>query len=318
MSGVVNARPSVQNYSQTGVKAAVAVHHHAYAQGTVRQKLQKIGVRVEPSLITDRSELMDTDKTHSTIRFPQKGADHQPITATQVSARHFNDGVVRDNMKLIDSPDWQSRVSGLNSTENQPGHYYWHNDGGINYCHYLDTSGYQWYGWYSGDQYFWTRDFNGRWWWYDSDFNRWCFWNNGFWWWQDPNHIADLYCYNNDNYVPCNSVEDQVVVTASSDATMRSIPSADGTRIVKLDEQTQDAFLYDTANPPGFDPVYLASGVESVDFSDTSNGRPMEIILKLNDGSFDMFDSQGNAYNPGLLDADEAKQGDAPPAPAVN
>ena len=43
----------------------------------------------------------------------------------------------------------------------------------------------------------------------------------------------------------------------------------------------------------------------------------MEIILKLNDGSFDMFDAQGNSYNPGLLDTDEAKQGDAPPAPVA-
>jgi hypothetical protein len=318
VSGSVYSRPSLQNYSQAGVKAAVAVHHHAYAQGYVRQKLQKMGVSSEPGLITDRSEMMDTDKTHSAIRFPQKGADHQPITAAVVSPRHFNDDVVRDNMKLVNSPDWLNRLNGFNSSENQTGHYYWHNDGGINYCHYLDASGYHWYGWYVGDQYFWTRNFNGRWWWYDSDFNRWCFWNNDFWWWQDPNHVADLYCYNNDNYIPCNSAEDQVVVTASSDSTMRSIPSSDGTRIVKLDEQTQDAFLYDTANPPSFAPVYLASGVESVDFSDTSNGRPMEIILKLNDGSFDMFDAQGNSYNPGALDADEARQGAPPSPPAVS
>ena len=316
VSGTVYQRPSVQNYSQTGVRAAVAVHHHAYAQGYVRQKLQKMGVSSEPSLITDRAEMMNTDKTHSIIRFPQKGADHQPITAAVVSPRHFNDGVVRDNMKLVNSSEWQNHINGFNSTENQVGHYYWHSDEGINYCHYLDASGYNWYGWYAGDQYFWTRNFNGRWWLYDSDFNRWCFWNNDFWWWQDPNHVGDLYCYNNDNYIPSNSAEDQVVVTASSDANMRSIPSSDGTRIVKLDEQTQDAFLYDTANPPSFDPVYLASGVESVEFSDTSNGRPMEIILKLNDGSFDLFDAKGNAYNPGLLDADEAKQGDTPPASA--
>jgi hypothetical protein len=261
---------------------------------------------------------MDTDKTHSTIRFPQKGADHQAITAAAVSPRHFNDDVVRNNMKLVNSGEWQARINGFNSTENQPGHYYWHNDDGINYCHYLDASGYHWYGWYVGSQYFWTRNFNGRWWWYDSDFNRWCFWNNDFWWWQDPNHVGDLYCYNNDTYIPCNSAEDQVVVTAPADSSMQTITSPDGTRLVKLDQQTQDAFLYDTANPPGFDPVYLASGVESVEFSDASNGRPMEIILKLNDGSFDLFDEQGNSYNPGELDADEAKQGDAPPAPITN
>ena len=141
-------------------------------------------------------------------------------------------------MNRLDSGDWQSRVAGFNQSETQTGHYYWHNDDGMNYCHYLDASGYNWYGWYVGDQYFWTRSYNGRWWWYDSDFNRWCFWNNNFWWWQDPNHVADLYCYNNDNYIPCNSAVDQVVVTAPDDSMMRTLTSPDGTRIVKLDEQT--------------------------------------------------------------------------------
>ncbi len=62
----------------------------------------------------------------------------------------------------------------------------------------------------------------------------------------------------------------------------------------------------DTGNPPAFDPIYLASGVESVEFSDTSNGRPLEIVLKLDDGSFDVFDDQGQAYGPGQYDSEAA------------
>jgi hypothetical protein len=58
-----------------------------------------------------------------------------------------------------------------------------------------------------------------------------------------------------------------------------------------------DAFLYDAAAVPTFDPIYLASGVQSVQYSDVNNGRPLEIVLKLNDGSFDLFDAQGNSYN---------------------
>ena len=320
-------RPSVQNYTQPGLRAAVAVHHHPYTQGYVRKKLQKLGVTAEPNLITDRAEIIHTDRLHSTIRLPKKGPDHMALTATIVSPRHYNDGFVKDHMTIVDSPEWQARVDRYNASENRADHFYWHNEGGINYCHYLDASGYNWYGWYLGDQYFWTRNFSGRWWWYDSDYDRWCFWNNGFWWWQDPYHVSDLYCYNNDNYIPCNSAEDQVVVTASNNATLQSNVSPDGTRIVKIDAETQDAFLYDTANPPTFDPVYLASGVQSVQFSDVSNGRPLEIVLKLNDGSFDLFDGQGNPYGPGTFDADQASQvvqpdqttdagqGNNPPAP---
>jgi hypothetical protein len=315
--GQAYQRPSVQNYAHTGVRAAVAIHHHAYTQGYVRKKLQKMGVAAEPNLITDRAEIIHTDRAHSIIRYPQNGMDHKPITATMVSPRHYNDSVVRDHMTILDSPEWKATVDNFNASENQVGHHYWHNnDVGVTYCHYLDASGYNWYGWYLGDQYFWTRNFNGRWWWYDADYDRWCFWNNGFWWWQDPYHVSDLYCYNNDNYIPCNSSEDQVVVTASNNANMQSNVSLDGTRIVKVDADTQDAFLYDTANPPTFDPVYLASGVQSVQFSDTSNGRPMEIILRLNDGSFDMFDAQGNPYGPGTFDADQAAQAGQPQADA--
>ncbi|HTC20203.1 MAG TPA: hypothetical protein VK859_05100, partial [bacterium] len=96
--------------------------------------------------------------------------------------------------------------------------------------------------------------------------------------------------------------------------------SPDGTRVVKVATDTQDAFLYDTANPPSFQPIYLASGVQSVQFSDAGNGRPMEIILKLNDGSFDMFDGQGNPYNPGSAEDDQAAptDGTASPAPPVD
>jgi hypothetical protein len=97
--------------------------------------------------------------------------------------------------------------------------------------------------------------------------------------------------------VPVNSAEDNVAVTMPEDGNTHSFKSPDNTRTVKLVADTQDAFLYDTANPPAFNPVYLASGVQDVQFSDTKNGRPLEIFLKLNDGSFDMFDSNGTPYS---------------------
>jgi hypothetical protein len=72
--------------------------------------------------------------------------------------------------------------------------------------------------------------------------------------------------------------------------------SRDGSRTVKL--FGEDAFLYDT-DQDGTDnkPVYLASGVKEVKFSKSSAWKPMQIMLILNDGSFEMFDSDGNPYN---------------------
>ena len=202
-------------------------------------------------------------------------------------------------MAIVNRPAYMQQLNRENTNETQRNRTYWHADNGFNYTHYIDNSGYHWYGWYTGDQYFWTRNYEGRWWWYDSGYNRWCFYNNNYWWWQDPYHVGDLYCYADDSYIPANSADDQIVVTSPDQPGVADYNSPDGTRTVKIAYDAHDAFLYDTADPPGFDPVYLASGVQSVQFSDTSNGRPLEIILKLNDGSFDMFDGQGNSYNPG-------------------
>jgi hypothetical protein len=318
---VTTTRPNARVYSSPGLKAAVVVHHHPYTQGYVRKKLQKIGVSREPSLITDRSEIVHTSRQYSSIYFPTQGPNRLALNATAISPRHFNDPIVRDHMALVDGADWHARIEGFNASEIARNHYFWHTDNSFNYCHYIDNQGYHWWGWYAGGQFFWNRYYGGRWWWYDSDFDRWCFWNEGYWWWQDPYHVGDLYCYNDDSYIPCNSANDQVVVTSSDTTESQAYNSPDGTRQVKVVPGSQDAFLYDTTNPPTFDPVYLASGVESVSFSDTSNGRPLEIVLKLNDGSFDMFDGNGNSYGPGTNDADQAAQANpdnnAPPDAGV-
>ncbi len=318
-SYTIQARPNnPQAYAAPGQKAAVAVHHHPYTTGYVRKKLQKVGVNSEPALITNRAEIIHTSRQYSTIRFPQHGPDKGALAATAISPRHFNDPIVRDHMTLVDTADWHDRVQGFNAAETEHNHYYWHTDNSFNYCHYIDNQGYHWWGWYVGDNFFWNRYYSGRWWWYDSDYDRWCFWNEGYWWWQDPYHVDDLYCYNDNNYIPCNSANDQVVVTSPADQTYQVYNAPDNSCQIKVMSGTQDAFLYDTDDPNGQQPVYLASGVEQVLFSDSSNGRPLEIVLKLNDGTFDMFDDDGNSYGPGNFDADQAQGGDGssnPPPP---
>jgi hypothetical protein len=286
---------------------AVARHHHPYTQGYVRHELSVLGVTAEPNLITDRSEMLHTDAAHSTIRYPTKGPKGAALSTRRLNPAQASDAaLVRTHMAVVDDPGWRANAESYNNIENRSGHYYWHQDNGFNYCHYLDASGYQWYGWYLGDGFFWTRDFNGRWWWYDQADARWDFYNNNFWWWQDPDHVGDLYCYNQGDYIPVNSAEDQIVVSQPDTTDYQVFTSPDGTREVKLVAGGADAFLYDTAVPPSFDPVYLASGVQSVQFSDTSNGRPLEIVLRLDDGSFDLFDAQGQAYGPGNNDSDAA------------
>ncbi|HTA17318.1 MAG TPA: hypothetical protein VK786_06205, partial [bacterium] len=269
-----------------GVRMASVQHHHPYALGYVRHKLRKLGVSSEPSLITDRSEIIHTDGAHSRITYPTQGPQGAALSGHEFDPRGAADeGRMRTQMALVEDPGWRANVESYNGFENRAGQYYWHRDHGFNYCHYLDASGYHWYGWYMDDGFFWTRDFDGRWWWYDQAESRWDFYNDNYWWWQDPNHVGDLYCYNDGDYIPVNSAEDQIVVSQPDTSDYQVFTSPDGSRTVKLVAGGADAFLYDNSSQPAFDPVYLASGVQSVEFSDTSNGRPLEIVLKLDDGS---------------------------------
>ncbi|MEI7640699.1 MAG: hypothetical protein WCJ46_04225 [bacterium] len=296
-TGKINTFAVAEGYSSAAISPVSAVHHHPYEKNYVRKKLKTLGVVSSPGYITDREEIINTDRSHSSIVFPKLGFDARPLKATEFSSRKFNDKTIQAQMFLIGANAWQDRFRGFDKSESRINYYYWHKDKKFDYCHYIDIVGYHWYGWYTSGGYFWTRHFNNRWWWYDTGFNRWCFWNNGFWWWQDPYHIGDLYCYNNLNYIAVNSANDNVAVTAPNNSNANVFVSQDNTRKVKIVADTQDAFLYDMETPPTFDPVYLASGVKDVMFSDTGNGKELEIILKLNDGTFDMFDSFGNPYN---------------------
>jgi hypothetical protein len=299
----------VNNQHSSGVNTTHAVHHHPYEQNYVRKKLQKLGVKSAPGYILDRADVINTDRGHSVIDYPKTGFNMQAMSSKPFSSRHFNDKFVSSRMGMVNSMDWQGRIQGFNRSENRAKHYYWHHEKDFDFCHFIDDLGYQWYGWYGGSSFFWTRNFSGRWWWYDTDFDRWCFWNDGFWWWQDPYHMGDIYFYNNSTYIPANSAEDQVGVSIPADVSQQAYTSTDGTRTVKVVTETQDAYLYDTANPPAFNPVYLASGVKDVQFSDTTNGRPLQIVLKLNDNSFDVFDGQGNPYGPGTVNPDQENPG---------
>jgi hypothetical protein len=73
--------------------------------------------------------------------------------------------------------------------------------------------------------------------------------------------------------------------------------SPDGSRIVRIYGSAQDAFLYDGQNPPTFNPIYLAAHVVNVTFSNPQNGSPLQIIIERQDGSYVMFNAEGQPYS---------------------
>ncbi|HEY5039905.1 MAG TPA: hypothetical protein VIJ93_12605, partial [bacterium] len=173
-----------RNFNDRSTKLDNVAHHgQSYNQAYVRKELKNLGVHGVPQPIANRSHLLDTDPQHSVMRLPNRGFDGRPITGNLVSPRNFSNHIVQNHMFSIQSSVMAGRLNNLERDENRSNHFYWHQEPGFSYSHYNDEWGYSWYGWYVGDNYFWTRHYQNRWWWYDQDFNRWCFWNNGGWWW---------------------------------------------------------------------------------------------------------------------------------------
>lgn len=290
MSGGVVHERSVNPVVHTARVAKPADRHNTR---TVSPQFRNLGVRTYPKPVV-REKLLVEGREHSVINYPSRGPSGAALNARVIARTNFSTNpTVRSHMSLVTRSSFTTRINVYNRSETRPGSYYWHTDHGFNYCHYYDPWGYHWYGWYLGNAYFWTRWYSNNWWWYDPVYYRWCYWHDGGWWWQDPD-TTTIYVYNNGSYVmPSGEVNVNVNVSAPVHSVKRAYTSNDGARQVKL--VGDDAFLYDISGQNAFKPVYLASNVTDVKFSNTDNGKPLRVMLTLSDGSFEMFDDQGNS-----------------------
>jgi hypothetical protein len=187
--------------------------------------------------------------------------------------------------------------------------YDWHSFNGFNMVHHFDGR-YHWWGFYLADVYFWSIYFNDYYWWYDPYWHRWCYMQDGSWWWQNPDNLGDTYIYQDGAYYQYNNSDGGVVLNPDptppvdvppgdptpTDPNAKTFYSDDGSRMVQITGDDLEAYLYDTANPPAFQPILLATGVSDVKFK--LNGSQLAQILTLtSDGSFSTFDQNGNSLD---------------------
>jgi hypothetical protein len=298
--------PTVVPSDQTASTASnVAHHHHPFTPGYVRKRLQKLGVTNLPNYITDRIRILDTNKLQSSVPAPRLGPDKKPLTASLIPEYRYSDPIVKDQLAILHNRAFAVKADKANKVEKLKNHFYWHKEKGFTYCHYIDPQGFHWYGWYMKDNCFWTCYFGGHWWFFDTDHSRWCFYENG-WWWQDPYHVGDLYYFNNGEYIPCDSAKDAVVMTVQTN-NQKVVTSPDGSRTVKIIGDGRDAFLYDNSATPSFSPLYLASKVTAVKFSNTDNGQPLRIMVTMDNGASDLYDSEGTPLDNFVANAQPAE-----------
>jgi hypothetical protein len=288
--GVLNEKPQ-----KRFDRAAAARPAHP----PVPEHFKNLGISTLPKPIANKKRILATPPSRSVLPSPPRGPKGWSRSPQLITPHSGSTRFVQAKMSSISGdPTLSAKINFYNTTETRTNNYYWHTDGGYNYCHYYDPWGYSWYGWYFDSGFFWTRYYYDRWWWYDDYSRRWCYWYNGWWWWQDPYHANVIYVYDGSRYLPSETVYTETSFQSGAgdrygDITYRS---KDRTRMVRLVGKNRDAILYDTADYPAFRPIFLDSGVEEVRFSDTGRGAPLQIILTLQDGSFEMFDSDGNPF----------------------
>lgn len=195
-------------------------------------------------------------------------------------------------------------ISREQGAERVKGKYYWHSLGGRRYAHFYDDHGLDWYGFYFGSQFYWTRYYSSRWWWYDAGYTRWVFWWSGHWWWQGPDGTA--YVYLNDTYYPYQ--EGGVTVQTSTTVppaqaspaaeTVKQWNSPDLSRLVKVIGAEDEAFLYDRSGGKQVFLAYLGKGADKVRFSGGVSGQPLQILVDFKDGTFALFDADGKSGQP--------------------
>jgi hypothetical protein len=268
-----------------------------------------------PQHIQNQSHIVN-DQHH--LRQPAFDNHGAAITQHEVKTPPPHQTIVQ-NSSLI------NHIAAERNTETQHNHFYWHAINRLKYAHYVDNTNNHWYGFYYGNSFYWTRHHAERWWWYDSNYNRWAFWADGFWWWPAATNV--LYVYVDNNYYPYQDAQNGVtVIHPEIQQPPAEIPdlsqgvnynSPDQRRTMLIFGPQSEAFLYDvTSDAPVF-LKYLGSNVQSVEYSGKTSGNPLQILVRFFDGSFALYDADGNSLPTPTVPAASETLTDQPAANAL-
>jgi hypothetical protein len=225
---------------------------------------------------------------------PRTDFNGAPMRAGQLAAPPRQPGIMRD-------PNFAQRLAAQRAQEHSD-RFFWHRFGGVPYAHRFHN-GVDWYGFYHGNDFFWTRYYGGFWWWFDPVFARWVYWYNDYWWWPGPG--GALYVYMDNNYYPYDSVEEQVTVKRPQmeQPPMATPPPAnegqayrspDNSRLVQIMGSRGEAFLYDSSGKEPEFLKYLGKDAKEAGFTKDESGKKSIILLTYRDGGFALFDLDGN------------------------
>ena len=106
-------------------------------------------------------------------------------------------------LRQLTFPDLFIALKQLKHTERSIGTFYWHQAGGLDYCHFPDREGNHWYGWISGGNFNWVLWRGRRFWWRDAFTGHWLYYYQGYWWRADRQDGQSLQVLVDGEYFLC-------------------------------------------------------------------------------------------------------------------
>ena len=85
-------------------------------------------------------------------------------------------------MRKLADPDLFVEIKQAKHSERIVQQFYWHQSEGLDYCHYRDLEGNNWYGWNKDDSFNWVLWHGKRYWWRDPFAGNWLYYFQGYWW----------------------------------------------------------------------------------------------------------------------------------------
>lgn len=85
-------------------------------------------------------------------------------------------------MRRLAAPDFFEKIKKSKNSEKSLSRFYWHRADALDYCHYRDREGNNWYGWTSGGNFNWVLWRGSRYWWRDGFAGHWLYYHQGNWW----------------------------------------------------------------------------------------------------------------------------------------
>ncbi len=129
---------------------------------------------------------------------PDKGEDGNPLEVNEAI-----DAPSADILAQFSEPEFFESIKAAKKKEAGINQIYWHTSDDLDYSHFRDKEGNNWYGWSDGHAFHWILSLGNRYWWHDDFAGHWLYFAKGNWWRADGQSANQIQVIIDGEYYLC-------------------------------------------------------------------------------------------------------------------